>query len=73
MLRVNKTDIGRAYAESGLTLTAQKKSDQLFMSAPAHGGTTALGENILILLKWIEVRRRHTCLGFCALRAVSRN
>src|SRR5208282_2625470 len=46
--RVNKTDLGHL-RKTRFTLTAQKKCDQLIVSAPARGGTTALGEIILPL------------------------
>jgi hypothetical protein len=51
------------------TLTAQDKPDQLFVSAPACGGTTALGELILPPLNWIEAPTAHVSLFLCAQRS----
>ncbi len=69
--RVNKTDLGQL-RKARFTLTARKKCDQLFVSAPANGGTTALGEIVLPLTSG-KKRRRHKYLDICALGAVSRN
>jgi hypothetical protein len=56
--------------KSRFTLTAQKKSVQLFVSAPAHGGTTALGENILPPYKWIEAPTAQMSRFLCAPRSL---
>ena len=43
---VNKTEFC-LLSKTRFTLKAQKKSDQSFLSAPARGGMTALGEKFL--------------------------
>src|SRR5208282_2370380 len=55
--RVNKTDLGH-FRKTRFTLTEQKKRDQLFVSAPARGGTAARGE-ILYPLRVVEAPKAH--------------